>query len=259
VSAAVAVACGNNSPPVQPPDPPAGPDAIAIQFTTGGGFTGPCCDPWRMPDITAYGDGRVVLARPGAGQVPDISQATIGRTDLSQLLAGAREAGLLEPQPPDTGPLCCDLAYTDVVVADAVATNEFEVIGLGVEDEVRGELSDGQVRARRAIAELLAKLIGLAEQDPARGGHTSAELAVYVFPTSAVADGEVTAWPLDRSLAEGGSPVARDGRCLHLNDANEVSLVIAAARDSAGPVWSNSGRQWTVFIRPLLPHEHDCP
>lgn len=263
---AAAVACGGDPPPPPPPtgppgDPTAGPPGdlpgpaeVAIQFMTGGGFAGPCCDPWQVPDLTAYGDGRVLVAGAEPAANPEIRQAPVGAAAVARLLDRARDAGLMEEVPPDTGSPCCDMAYTRVVLADATAAHEFEVTGLGVDVP---DLPAAQVRARQAVADLRADLVALVEGSP-RSPFTPVALAVYVFPAP-VEDGPAIVWPLDRPLAEGGRPVAGDGRCLHLTGADEVDPVHAAAREFTGPVWSDAGRHWTVHVRPLLSHEHDCP
>jgi hypothetical protein len=252
----VVTACGYDSPSTPPPDVPEGSEAVVIQFSTGGGLAGPCCDPWEVPDITAYGDGRVVVEGT-AGQVPELRQATVSRSDLAELLAGAREAGLLEEQPPDTGTLCCDLGYTDVVIADAATTHEFEIVGLGHEDNINSDLSDEQVRARQALSDLRDQLVALTEQS-GTGRYTPVELAIYV--SASTTDGSEPAhWPLDQTLAEAGSSTDDDGGCLLLTDERDIAAVAAAADVNPSHVWSSAGQEWSVFVRPLLPHERGCP
>ena len=95
--AAVAACAGSEDPSVDPTAIPSGQEAIVVQFQTGGGLAGPCCEPWAVPDITAYGDGRVVVRGPNVGRVPGLRQATISEADLAQLLADARGGGCSGP------------------------------------------------------------------------------------------------------------------------------------------------------------------
>ncbi|MGH9186468.1 MAG: hypothetical protein ACRD0U_11730 [Acidimicrobiales bacterium] len=241
----------------QLPQLPAGSEAIAIQYTTGGGITGPCCSLWDVPEITAYGDGRVVFVEGTVGQVPGMRQATVPRADLIDLLGQAGNEGLLEAGGPDTGPLCCDLAYTRVILAE---TYEFSVMGLGFEHE-GDDLSGKERQARRAVARLRDQLRALANDSAEYGAYAPDELAVLVFPGSGRAGAEPTPWPLVRSLADGGIPTGNDGRCLHitnLDGTEDARAVLAAGRRSTGSSWSSAGQEWEVTVRPLLPHEHGC-
>jgi hypothetical protein len=249
-------ACGDDSASTRPPDVPEDPEAVVVQFSTGGGIAGPCCEPWDVPDLTAYGDGRV-LVEDTAGEVPGLRQATISRSDLAELLAGARDAGLLEAQPPETGTLCCDLGYTRVVIAEAERTHEFEVVGLGHEGNLNSDLSDEQVNARQAVSSLRDRLLALTEQN-GTSRFQPAELAIY--PSVSTADpSESAPWPLDQALAGTGSSAGDDSGCLLLTDQSDVGAVIAAAEGNPGHQWSSAGQVWWVSVRPLLPHERGCP
>jgi hypothetical protein len=239
-------ACGDSADP--PPHPTPGPPSIVLQFQTGGGLAGPCCARWDNPDLTAYGDGRVIFEDSSV-----VREATVGQEEIDQLVADARDAGLLEAH--DFGVVCCDMAYTRVVIGDAGTTNEFEVTGLGIEDE--GQLSGEQIALRRAVSDLQDRLKALAEQSANQRAYVPETLAVYVYPSTE--DGG-RAWPLDQSLAEGGDPVdGSDGRCLLLTDADDIGAVTGAATTNDRSMWSSGGQEWAVFLRPLLPDEESCP
>jgi hypothetical protein len=260
LAAVICVAgCGNAGAPRSQPMPPTttqadfptGGDEIAIQFSSGGGISGPCCAPSETPDITLYGDGRVVFTEDTDGVLPGMRQATLDRADVTELLNHAQTAGLYGK--PDTGSPCCDLGYTRVILGRAGTTYEFSVMGLGQEV---GDLTDEQRRTRDNVATLRKQLIDLANSSDANGGYGPTELAVYVRPANADDTAAPTPWPLG-SLAEGGTPTALDGRCLHITDG--TGAVVAAARDAKTNNWSSAGHTWWVIIRPLLPHEHGCP
>ena len=133
-------------------------DTIVAQFTTGGGLTGPCCPPGTIPEVTAYADGRIVVADPDTGT----RQVTADPGAIADLLGDARNAGLLGDVVPDTGTLCCDLAYTEVVLADRTATQQLEVVGLDDEFNDSPDLTPQQRAVRQALNDLRDGLEALA-------------------------------------------------------------------------------------------------
>jgi hypothetical protein len=240
-------------------------DVAVVQLATGGGISGPCCEPWSVPEMTVYADGRVVVVDNGAGPVPSLRQVTVEPAKVADLLAHAAEAGLLGDPPPDTGVLCCDLGYTNVTLTDATATHTLSITGLGSEDNANADLTADERDVREAVVDLrdgLENLVREADGTP----YVPNELAVYVFAGDESTDGEAPPpWPLPDSLAAGGTPIEPDGRCIHLTTESATVLAAAAARDASGSgdgpatSWSSAGRAWQVTLRPLLPDEHDCP
>jgi hypothetical protein len=208
----------------------------------------------------------VVTVDAGGGQVPTLRQTTVDPADLAEVFADAAESGLLDDPAPDTGTLCCDLGDTNVVLTDAAATHELSVVGLGGEDNANADLTADEREAREEIIDLRGRLDSLAEQGDDQGPYAADELAVYAFPGEVGPDAEPPPpWPLGDSLAEGGTPIDPDGRCLHLTTDSETVLAAAAARDAsstpddATTLWTSAGQIWHVILRPLLPHEHTCP
>jgi hypothetical protein len=144
-----------------PPGSPApATDEIVIQLTTGGGISGPCCSSSDLPELTVYADGRAVVIESTGGAVPHMAEATLDADDVQALLAKARAAGLFDA--PDTGVICCDFAYTRVVLSDGKSSVEFEVTGLGFEN---GDLTATQRAARSAVLELSERVHELVAED----------------------------------------------------------------------------------------------
>lgn len=241
--------------PGETPDLPTGRDTVIVQVETGGGLAGPRFDPWHLPELTVYGDGRTVVVAGRDGQAPRIGEGSMSRPALIDLFAATRDGGLLTAPGPDTGSICCDMAYTKVTLRTGSATHEVTVMGLGAERN--DGLSDDQLRARQAVTDMMDRL-----RESAERAYAPEEVAADVFP-SHDADAEAIRWPLRRSLADAGTPVGEDGRCLHvtnLGSGNAADQVLDAARDAArAGVWASAGSQWRVLFRPLLPHEHACP
>lgn len=235
------VACGGDDDDMSSPE---NSDAVVAQFSSGGGIAGPCCDPWVVPELTVYGDGRVLVIGDSGG----LRQAKVSPTDVAALLADAAEAGLLDQPTPDTGTLCCDLGDTVVALTDAKGTHRFSVVGLGGEENANADLTAGQRAVRQAIVDLRSGLDRLVRESNDVGDYAPEELAAYVSPADDAGPGvETPPWPLPGSLAEG---------CLHITTG--VDKVLDAGAD-APTTWSSAGRTWRVILRPLLPHEHDCP
>lgn len=245
--------CGGDD--VGAPEVPADSDAIVIQFSTRGGGLPDPSPPGKflaaVPEITAYGDGRVVLVTGMDGQLPALSEATVTRSDLADLLTDARTAGLLTADEPDTGEdvmaeQLFDFATTQVILGEATSTHEFSIYALGYEDAVRG-LSDEQRRARAAVIDMRARLRALAEENASE--YSPYELAAYVFPGALGAPdpgSDPTPWPLG-SLAQGGEPVGEDWRCFHIAGFHPVVDTLAAARRATSSTWLSAEQEWTVF------------
>lgn len=232
-------------------------DDIVIQFTTGGGITGPCCDFWDLPEITVYADGGAVLANYGEAQLPEITVATLTNSVVKELLADAADAGLLDAKPPDTGALCCDLAYTRVVLDDGSRSTEFQVTGLGLEQE-GDELTEAQREVRGAVLDLRDRLRMLVLEEDTAAEYVPKELALLVAPPRDEPVGQPPAWPLDEPLADGLLVGPGNARCVFVTG-DDVQVVLDAAGRSETAVWTSGGEPWTVFVRPLLPAEHRCP
>jgi hypothetical protein len=192
--------------------------------------------------------------------VPSVREATVSRAELTDLFADAADAGLLDDPAPDTGgPICCDMGDTNVVLTDATTIHELSASGLEAEDSAN--LTAAQRDVRQAIIDLRSRLETLAEESDDE--YTPAELAVYVFEGGAAPGVEPPPWPLDDPLAEGGTPIEPDGRCLHITTDSDTVWAAVQDRDrspqAASTIWRSAGRTWHVIVRPLLPHEHGCP
>jgi len=233
---------------------PAAP-TLVIQVSTSaiGGPGGPVAE--DLPELTAYDDGRVVFWGDFGfdGQVPRMFEATVPRSELDTLLSEARDAGLLDDPPPDTGEGGFEALPTEVILSDGGATQTLVVTGLDRDDAPA--LTAEQRAARDAIRRLRDQLLALAEG--AASAYTPVELAAYAARREPGARG-VTPWPADRPLSEGEEVEGIHERCLLLTG-EAASAVLEIASEADSDRWSSGGENWIVFLRPLLPHEHTCP
>ena len=229
-------------------------DDIVIQFTTGGGITGRCGRFRHAPR-----DHRL-RRRPGGarrarrGPLPEMTGATLTNAVVDELLADAADAGPLDAEPPDTGALCCDLAYTRLcsttgpIGGVAGDRTGFEQDGDGLTEAQR------EVRARWSISRPARTLV---LEDVTTAEYVPEELALRVAPRDEPV-GEPPAWPLDEPLADALLVGPGHVRCVFVTG-DDVEVVLDEAGCSKTAVWTSGGEPWTVFVRPLLPAEHRCP
>jgi Family of unknown function (DUF6174) len=236
-------------------------DEVVIQITTGGGISGPCCSFWDLPEVTVYGDGTAVVVEAGGGQLPAITTATLDWRDVVEVFATAEQAGVFGTGV-DPGAVCCDMAYTRFVIAaadDGFADVELEVSGLGLEPG-GSELTAEQRRLRAALVEVRERLVELVAEAQEHAAYVPQDLAVLVAPPRDEPASEPPPWPLEEPLADGLLVGPGHLRCVSVTGEDVLVVLDAFAdADAESNVWMSDGEPWSVFVRPLLPHEHGCP
>ena len=103
VAAAVrARGCGGSSSGGSgPPRAPTGADEVVVRVVTEGGFTAESRRPAHLPQLSVFGDGRVVVTGPTALQypgpaLPNLQEFRVTDAGLARILEAARAAGLLD-------------------------------------------------------------------------------------------------------------------------------------------------------------------
>jgi hypothetical protein len=260
VTATVALAaCGEStSGESGPPRAPTGPDEVVVRVVTEGGFTAETRRPAHLPQLSVFGDGRVVVIGPTALQypgpaLPNLQEFRVTRAGLARILETARAAGLLDDAVPDYGdPGVTDQATTTVTVRADGITRRVDVYALGFRGRVSGvtpEQSEQRDRLQQFIE--LAGDAGALGDDVVAGSERRYEptaLAVRVEPADA-SDGETHGWPLG-DLAGAECAVHRGA---------DVARALDVARTAhEGDAWESAGATYTVTFRPLLPDERTC-
>jgi hypothetical protein len=260
VTATVALAaCGDStSGESGPPRAPTGPDEVVVRVVTEGGFTAETRRPAHLPQLSVFGDGRVVVIGPTALQypgpaLPNLQEFRVTRAGLARILETARAAGLLDDAVPDYGdPGVTDQATTTVTVRADGITRRVDVYALGFRGRVSGvtpEQSEQRDRLQQFIE--LAGDAGALGDDVVAGSERRYEptaLAVRVEPADA-SDGETHGWPLG-DLAGAECAVHRGA---------DVARALDVARTAhEGDAWESAGATYTVTFRPLLPDERTC-
>jgi len=263
----VAGGCAAHPSP-QPPSAAFAPDDLVLRVRAYGGFVPASVAVTEVPQISVYGDGRVISVGavpaiyPGPA-LPALEIRHIGQADVARLIQLALDAGVGTAT--DLGvPNVTDAPRTEftVLTASGPKSTRVEALGIGADES----FTDAQRAARAKLQDLT---IDLTDLPRALGDRALGEPQPYV-PKSLAA--VAIAW------AAGNDPVLRDpppvawpgpelpGSPLLTGSVNcvtvtgdQVTRVLAAAKTaSARTPWTSAGKSWTVIFRPLLPQESDC-
>ncbi|MEO8470020.1 MAG: hypothetical protein ABI573_10185 [Chloroflexota bacterium] len=268
-----APATGSPGPTVAPTSTPTTappstePIAVLLQVTSEGGFINPSSQLAALPTVVVYSDGRVLTRAASPTSNPDpllprVSIRDLGPTGAAAILAAIQAAALDKPSTEDPG-ISADSGVTVFAVTSggSVTTTRYAASGGGPGLPGGGGGGPGKT----AAFDLLNRLLDTTD---AWGGTAPAEtvyqpLGYRVFAAAAAADPSApapVAWPLTESLADIGTPTVPDRGVAGLRsgvvlgaDAATLGPVLDAA--AAGTTFTSSGTTFTVWVRPLLPHE----
>lgn len=259
-AAAVALAAcgGGSSRGSDPPRAPTGADDVVLRVSLTEGFVHPGPSN-AFPEVTLYGDGRVITRGPSTLQLPGPSLANLvefrlDEAGMAHVLRSAADAGLLDRRPPDFGRVvAADMPSTVVTVRADGARHRVSVFGLGLDPKNGNHLSDEQ-RANRERLRRLVDEVGDSSalerfvQPGTERRYEPTSVAVFVSPAETT-DSATHAWPL-------GDLAATD--CAVYDGADAASVLAAARNTNDGDVWEAAGATFTVAFRPLLPDERTC-
>jgi hypothetical protein len=230
------------------------PDAgLFIEIRRGGGLMMPGADFRGLPAAVVYGDGTAMAAAPMTMQFPGaatgaMSVGQLGEDDLAELLEAVEASGVLG-EPRDLGqPPIADAPTTTITV---VVDGEEHVVEAYALQEAGAGLTDEQVDARADLYDFTTT-VEQAVTSVATGTYQPARYRVL----PRLADGamvDVTpnelAWPAD-------APPLAEGECTAV-DAPILDPLLGQATEITR--WNQGDDQFEVAIRPVLPHEPDCP
>lgn len=253
---------------------PTGANELVLRIETGGGLV-----PWdfqlgQVPELSIFGDGRVIVTGPQIAiypgpALPNLVTFRLSEDGLQRLLENARAAGLLGP----------DAHYDYPGIADAPTTT-FTVVADGKRHVVSAYAlsmtgNDVQVdpavrRARAALAEFEQKTSDLRSWLADRIVEPETVLrfeSLRVYATAAAPDASggvepnFADWPLSVSLAAFGGPASNppDIRCGVVEGADLVTLLPAIQASNELTFWRSEGATYHLVLRPLLPDESGCP
>jgi hypothetical protein len=231
------------------------PHTAVVRVVTKGGFAANAARRGEVPQVSVFGDGRVIIVGPTTLEfpgpaLPNLQEFRVTGDGLGKIIDEAREAGLLDDPAPDYGdPGITDQPTTTVTVRLDGRTRTVDVYALNFRDGVTTAQRENRKRLRDFI-ELAGDpgvLLRVVVPDSTRR-YDSAAVAVLVRPSDAT-DGDVHAWPLG-DLAETD--------CLVLGGADATTVREAARTAHEGDVWESAGATYNVAFRPLLPDERTC-
>lgn len=261
-----------------------GPTDLVVRASAGGGLLPPSAGLVEMPNVSIYGDGRLVrLGAHGGGPrdplLPELFEARITPDGMARILEAAAAAGVLGPDRHYELPGVYDLwTVRFTVTADGI-THRVSAYALGFADEER-LAPVGEMDARRRLDTFYGQLVDLRAWLPSEAigpdaAHEPAETRVFVTrlvdwstgvgsatpaPVSPRPDQEVRDWPLSAPPELFGDPVGRSAEgwnCSVVGPDGVGALGLETATWDTR--WQADGHLYQVVARPLLPDEAGCP
>lgn len=247
---------------------PTAADAVVFRVDTRGGYTTADYQLSIVPQVSVFGDGRVVVTGPVTEQypphaLPNLLTGTLAADEIARLADRAVELGLLERA--DYGQPGISDAPTATVTIAVDGRHEQSAYALdfeaGESPRVTATQRDARNRLRTFVRAVEDAAVGVATEPFA-----AEEVAVYVRPAASTDDGAGVepgraSWPLPSDLATVGGP--RDDlygyRCVVLTGDDARTALAAAADATSITQWRSSGASYNVTWRPLLADEHTCP
>jgi hypothetical protein len=236
--------------------------SLVLRISTAGGFIGPSADLARIPELSLYGDGRVVLPWTPTGDaplIPGMLEERLSAAEVQKVLAAADAAGLLGADATYASPGMPDAGMTTFRVRVAGTTHVVSASGLGADPS---GLDPADPRAALAafrasvgnLAAMLGRSVEPVEFHPAGYRvYLSAAQLDPTAPSSATLD-----WPLASDPATGAPTLADGVTCQAVMGADAATFAKAAASATPTTLWRAASGLWLAQVRPLLPDEHGC-
>jgi hypothetical protein len=119
-----------------------GPTDLVLQATSGGGLLPQELRLAEMPNVSIYGDGRVVMlglhgGGPGDPLLPELTETRLTADGMARILQAAREAGVLGPDRRFDLPDVYDLWTVWFTATTDGKPHRVSAYALGFEDEAR--------------------------------------------------------------------------------------------------------------------------
>ena len=244
--------------------PPA--DALMLRIERFGGFAAPDQMLGRLPDVSVYGDGRLITQGPQVMIYPGpaLPNVQVQRLDPATVRALAGKAGDAGVRPGvDLGqPGVADAPTTRITVASSGGIRTLDVVALTEARPDDPRLTPEQRAARAKLAAFvqevsdLSAASGVSESQPYRPTAVAALALPYVRASDGLPNPPApVAWP--GPALPGELLGARTG-CVTVSGSAAGDVLAAATTATAITPWTSAGKRWTVVFRPLLPDESGC-
>jgi len=235
---------------------------LVLRTETYGGFVAPDMVLGRFPQISVYGDGRVISEGPVPAiypgpALPNIQVSTITPELVRQLVKEGLAAGVRNGS--DLGqPGVADAPSTRVTVVTAGGKQVVTINALSQAPSNDRRLTADQRDARARIAAYVKKLGALPSQHATAYQPTS--LVVFAAPWTKPANGPIApakAWPGPVLPGTDVDPATKAGCVAVTGDQTPKVLAAARSANSETP-WTTGESKWKIVFRPLLPDEAGC-
>jgi len=254
---------------------PTGANELVLRIETGGGFVPPSFIVGRIPELSIFGDGRVIVLGPQIAifpgpALPNLVTFRLSEEGLQKLLENARAAGLLGPDTHYEYPGIADAGTTTFIVVAEGRRHVVSAYALFEGGPFDAQLEPDLRRARAALFAFQQRALDTRSWwGEAIDGPDSAFqfdfMRVFVTAAEPVAGGELPPsfadWPLAAPLAEFSAPLGNfvEVRC-GVVSGDELAILLPALQNSNQlTFWRNEGMTYQLTVRPLLPDESGCP
>ena len=238
-----------------------GANDLVLRTETYGGFVAPDMVLGRFPQISVYGDGRVISEGPVPSiypgpALPNLQVSMITPELVRQLVREGLSAGVRNGT--DLGqPGVADAPTTRVTVVTAGGKQVVTINALTEAPSNDRRLNGDQRSARARIAAYVKKLDALPKNTSA---YTPTSVVVFASPWANPANGPVPpaqAWP-GPALPGTDIDSATKAGCVAVTGAQTPKVLAAAKGASALTPWTTGSSKWKIVFRPLLPDENGC-
>jgi hypothetical protein len=261
-----------------------GPRDLVLQATSGGGLLPQSMRFAEMPNVSIYGDGRVITLGGHGGWpddplLPQLTETRVTADGMARILQAALDAEILRADRRYELPDVYDLWTVWFTATTDGKTHRVSAYALGFEEEARLAPA-GEMEARRRLDTLYGQLVDLRAWLPAGtvgpdSAYGQAETRVLVTPlldwstaddgataapASPRADQEVREWPLaDPPESFGAAVGVHDGAWYCAVVGPDVVTALGLETATRDTRWRAGGNLYQVVARPLLPDESGCP
>jgi hypothetical protein len=242
---------------------------VVIRVATGGGFVPLEYNYTMVPELTIYGDGRIIVTGPTTLEYPGKAlpnlQTTVVSEDVIQaMLAAAKESKLFQNGFDYGTPGVADVGTTTITINAENTTYTAQIYALGFEDG--GNLTMDQQTARAAVSALRDKLSDpstLGPVEPVWESYEFTALKVFCRVIDTTVSTDPTdiqpnhlPWPL-ADLATSGKEVT-NGQGLRevvISGEDLATLKPLLGQATQITLWKSGTADYNLYLRPLLPDE----
>lgn len=254
---------------------PTGASDLVLRIETGGGLINPAFVAGQIPQLSIFGDGRVITTGPQIAiypgpALPNVIASRISEEGLQKILENAQAAGLLGPDAQYDFPLIADAPTTTFTVVAAGGRHVISAYALAEAGPNDAHLDPDVRRARAALFAFeqrvtdLRGMLGTAVVE-AEGPYVPTSMRILAMPAqpdnSSGIEPNLKDWPLATPLATFGAPggFAEGMRCGTVSGAELTTLMPLLQASNQLTYWRSGGQTFQLTLRPLLPDETGCP